>query len=260
MMGAPITLVEVSGLKIAQAVSGESGPPIIMLHGWGANIDLMLPLAQRLSNYRVYVLDLPGFGKSDPPSTSWSVSDYANFVLAYMDCHQIDRAYLIGHSFGGRIGLVLGAEHPARFIKMALIDSAGVRTPPSTTGSLRLKTYRLALNTLSAVGLKNQADQLRAWYDNRYGSEDYKAAQGVMRETFVKVVNEDLLPYAARVQPPTLLFWGDKDEDTPLSQGQLLENTISDAGLVIWEGAGHYSYLDRLADTVRVIEHFFKED
>jgi pimeloyl-ACP methyl ester carboxylesterase len=81
-----------------------------------------------------------------------------------------------------------------------------------------------------------------------------------MRETFVKVVNEDLLPYAARVQPATLLFWGDQDQDTPLWQGQLLEKTIPDAGLVVWEGAGHYSYLDRLADTVRVIDHFFKQD
>ena len=81
-----------------------------------------------------------------------------------------------------------------------------------------------------------------------------------MRETFVKVVNEDLLPYAARVQPSTLLLWGDQDQDTPLSQGQLLEKTIPDAGLVVWEGAGHYSYLDRLPDTVRVIDHFFKQD
>ena len=258
-MDTPITFVEVGGLNIAQALLGQAGPPVVLLHGWGANIDLMLPLAQRLTAYRAYMLDLPGFGKSEPPPTSWSVSDYANFVLAYMDCHKLDRAYLIGHSFGGRLGLVLGAEHPARFIKMALIDSAGVRTPTSTSGSFRLKSYRVALNTLSAVGLKGQADQLRAWYGNRYGSADYKAAVGVMRETFVKVVNEDLLPYAARVRPSTLLFWGDKDEDTPLWQGQLLEKTMPDAGLVVWEGAGHYSYLDRLADTGRVIEHFFKE-
>jgi pimeloyl-ACP methyl ester carboxylesterase len=253
------SFVQVNDLKIAQVVLGDSGPPVLLLHGWGANIDLMLPLAQRLSGYRAYVLDLPGFGKSDPPPVSWSVSDYTNFVVAYMDCHQIEQAYLIGHSFGGRLGLVLGAEHPERLIKMALIDSAGVRTPHSTSTSLRLKTYRFALNNLSAVGLKGQADQLREWYGNRYGSTDYKAAQGVMRETFVKVVNEDLLPYAARVKPSTLLFWGDKDEDTTLSEGQLLEKTIPDAGLVVWEGAGHYSYLDRLADTARVINHFFKE-
>jgi pimeloyl-ACP methyl ester carboxylesterase len=113
---------------------------------------------------------------------------------------------------------------------------------------------------LSSVGLKAQADRLRAWYTDRYGSADYKAASGVMREIFVKVVNEDLLPYAARVKLSTLLFWGDQDIDTPLWQGQLLEKTISDAGLVVWEGAGHYSYLDRLNDTARVIDHFFKQN
>src|SRR5690606_2390009 len=143
------SFLQVNGLNTAQVVLGESGPPIVMLHGWGANIDLMLPLAQCLTNYRNYVLDLPGFGKSEPPPVSWTVHDYTNFVLAYMDCHQLDRAYLIGHSFGGRLGLVLGAEHPVRFIKMSLIDSAGVRTPPSTRGTLRLKTYHFALNALS---------------------------------------------------------------------------------------------------------------
>jgi pimeloyl-ACP methyl ester carboxylesterase len=80
-----------------------------------------------------------------------------------------------------------------------------------------------------------------------------------MRNTFVKVVNEDLLPYAARIKVPTLLLWGDRDEDTPLWQGQLLEKTIPDAGLVVFEGAGHYSYLDRLGETVRILDHFFKQ-
>ncbi|MEP6987506.1 MAG: alpha/beta hydrolase, partial [Chloroflexota bacterium] len=109
-----------------------------------------------------------------------------------------------------------------------------------------------------SIGLKPQAEQLRNWYSERYGSADYKAAKGTMRETLIKVVNEDLLPFAAQVKPSTLLFWGDKDEDTPLAQGQLLEKTIPDAGLVIWENAGHYSYLERAADTARVMDHFFK--
>lgn len=79
-----------------------------------------------------------------------------------------------------------------------------------------------------------------------------------MRETFVKVVNQDLLPHAARVQAPTLLFWGDQDEDTPLWMGQTLEKTMPDAGLIVLEGAGHYSYLERLGEFVRVVDHFFK--
>jgi pimeloyl-ACP methyl ester carboxylesterase len=230
-----------------------------MLHGWGANMQLMLPLAQRLAqhSYRIYILDLPGFGQTQAPPAAWGVLDYANFVLSYLECRVLNRVHLIGHSFGGRLGLVLGSEHPERIIKMVLADSAGVRPQPSTQGQLRLNSYKFALNTLNKMGMSSQADQLRTWYSNRYGSADYKAATGVMRETFVRVVNEDLLPYAARVQVPTLLLWGDHDEDTPLWQGQLLEKTIPDAGLVVFEGAGHYSYLDRLNETVLIVDHFF---
>jgi pimeloyl-ACP methyl ester carboxylesterase len=240
-------------------VAGE-GKPVVMLHGWGAHIGLVWPLSERLVTlgYQVFVPDLPGFGQTAPPPAAWSVNDYVKFVLTYLDYHQLEQVFLFGHSFGGRLGLVLGAECPDRITRMALADSAGVRSKPSRRGQLRLSSYRLALNTLKSVGMVRQAERLRAWYTGRYGSADYKAAQGVMRETFVKVVNEDLLPYAARVSVPTLLFWGDRDDDTPLSQGKLLEQTIPDAGLVVWDGAGHYSYLDRLADTARVMDHFFR--
>jgi pimeloyl-ACP methyl ester carboxylesterase len=162
-------------------------------------------------------------------------------VLAYLDYHQLDKVYLFGHSFGGRLSLVLGAGIE-RIIKMALADSAGVRGKSSTANpaeDLSLRPGRL--RTLATAPGRQSAE----WYTEKYGSADYKAAKGIMRETFVKVVNEDLLPYAARVKPSTLLFWGDQDADTPLSQGELLEKTIPDAGLVVWEGAGHYSYLER---------------
>lgn len=252
-------MVEVNGIQINQAVAGKR-EPILMLHGWGANVELVWPLAEKLIplGYQVYALDLPGFGESPHPPQAWSVHDYVKLVIAYLDFHGLERVHLFGHSFGGRLGLVLGAEYPERILKMTLADSAGVRGKSSASGQFRLKSYRLALNTLKTIGLSQQAEKLRVWYSERYGSADYKTAQGVMRETFVKVVNEDLLPYAARVKVSTLLFWGDQDEDTPLWQGQLLEQTIPDAGLVVWEGAGHYSYLERLADTARVLDHFLK--
>lgn len=254
----PIQFTSIQGIQTAHAIIGD-GKPILMLHGWGANIGLVWPLAEKLAplGYRCIVPDMPGFGQTPAPPTAWSVHDYVKWLIAYLNAHQLDKVYLFGHSFGGRLGLVLGAEHSDRLIKMALADSAGVRPPPSSTGQHRLRLYRTILNILQAIGLKLQAEQLRNWYSNRYGSADYKAARGVMRETFVKVVNEDLLPYAARVKPSTLLFWGSADTDTPLWQGQLLEKTIPDAGLVVWEGVGHYSYLERLADTVRVMDHFF---
>lgn len=256
----PVTYVDVQEIHSAQIVYGE-GQPVVLLHGWGAHSGLIWPLVERFAplGYRCYVPDMPGFGQTAAPPQAWSVFDYAAWVLAYLDTNGLERVHLFGHSFGGRLGLILGAEHPERLIKMALADSAGLRPKASTSGSLRLRTYKAALGVLRSAGLKTQAERLRDWYSNRYGSADYKAVTGVMRETFIKVVNEDLLPYAARVKVSTLLFWGDQDADTPLEQGKLLEQTIPDAGLVVWEGAGHYSYLERAADTARVIDHFFSQ-
>jgi pimeloyl-ACP methyl ester carboxylesterase len=257
----PISFTTIQGVRTAQAIAGE-GKPVILLHGWGANIGLVWPLAERLIplGYRCYAPDLPGFGQSDQPPAVWSVHDYVNWVIAYLDAYDLHQVYLFGHSFGGRLGLVLGAKHSDRLFKIALADSAGVRPKPSTSGQVRFKVYRTLLNLLQTLRLQPQADALRNAYSQRYGSADYKAVQGIMRETFVKVVNEDLLPYAAQVKCSTLLFWGDADADTPLWQGQLLEKTIPDAGLVVWQGAGHYSYLERLADTARVMDHFFSAE
>jgi pimeloyl-ACP methyl ester carboxylesterase len=179
------------------------------------------------------------------------------FVLAYMDANGIERTHLIGHSFGGRLGLVLGADHSDRIVKMALADSAGVPSHSPVTTRARLSLYKSVRDTLYKIGAKGTADRLREWYGKHYGSADFKNA-GALRETFVRVVNEDLLPYAARVKCPTLLFWGEKDEDTPLWQGQLLEKTIPDAGLIIYPGAGHYSYLESLGQFVKVVDHFFR--
>ena len=256
-----VSVTSIAGIRTNEIILGE-GLPVVMLHGWGANLQLMQPLAERLATmgFRCYVPDLPGFGQTEKPPAGWSVHDYTNWVLAYLDFHQLTQVYVIGHSFGGRLSLVLGAQHSQRIRKMILANSAGVPYKSNQSASLRLKTYRLALNTLNRIGLQQPANQLRHWYTERYGSTDYKAATGTMRETFVKVVNEDLLPFAAQVKPSTLLIWGGQDEDTPLWQGQLLEKTIPDAGLVVYDDAGHYSYLDRLPDATRVIDHFFKHD
>ncbi len=256
----PRQFVAVDGLTTAHAVFGEQGAPVIMLHGWGASADLVAPLAARLANQglRCFVPDLPGFGHSAPPPAIWGVNDYANFVIRYMALMGIDRAHFFGHSFGGRLCLIIGAEHPDRVDKIVLANSAGVPPRRSTSSQLRLSTYKAIRNALYGMGARGLADRLRDAYARRYGSADYKSA-GVLRDTFVRVVNENLLPYAARVRASTLLIWGTKDDDTPLWQGQTLEKTIPDAGLVIYEDAGHYSYLDRLNDAARTIVYFFTQ-
>jgi pimeloyl-ACP methyl ester carboxylesterase len=70
------------------------------------------------------------------------------------------------------------------------------------------------------------------------------------------VIHEDLSSYAQRIQASTVLIWGDRDADTPLWQGRRLEQLIPDAGLIVFQGAGHFAYLERLNDTIRIVDHF----
>lgn len=251
--------IQMGDINAAHVVFGNVGEPVLALHGWGASVDLVAPFARQLATrgFRVYVPDLPGFGETPASKSAWSVHDYTNFVLSYLAANGLERVHLFGHSFGGRLSLVLGAEQPERIHKIVLVNSAGVPPRHSMSSQMRLNAYKGIRDSLSAVGMKALSQRLRDWYVGRYGSADYKNA-GVLRETFTKVISEDLRPYAARVKASTLLIWGAKDEETPLWQAQTLEKLIPDAGLVVYDDAGHYSYLDRLPDVVRTIEYFYR--
>ncbi|MCU0466800.1 MAG: alpha/beta hydrolase [Anaerolineae bacterium] len=243
---------------VHHATAGDEGaPPIIMLHGWGASSELLKPLGDRLGKqgYRVYMPDLPGFGQTPPPPSAWGVADYMAFVLGYADALGVGRAHWFGHSFGGRISLMLGADAPDRVDHIVLADSAGIRPAQGAT-SAATTVLKGVKRGLGAVGLGGLAEKLAGRYRTAVGSSDYNAASGVMRETFLKVIDQDLQAWAARIQAPTLLLWGDQDQDTPLADGQRLEQLIPDAGLVVFSGAGHYSYLDRAADAAVIIKQF----
>ncbi len=245
-------------LRVASAHAANM-TPVLALHGWGASSELMLPVLERLERlgYAAFAPDLPGFGASALPPAAWSVFDYAKLVVQMLDALELPRVHLIGHSFGGRLGLILGADYSERIERLVLVDSAGVPDKAALPTQARLKTYKTVRGLLNSIGAKGTAEQLSEWYRERYGSADYKNA-GALREVFVRVVNEDLLPYAKRVSRSTLLIWGSSDEDTPLWQGQLLEKTIPDAGLVTLNGAGHYSYLERINEFITIVDHFFK--
>lgn len=264
MIRSTVEIISVAGIPLTHFIAHPPsgiGKPVLALHGWGADHTLMKPVAERLAllGYSVYAPDLPSFGATPAPASPWTVFDYANFSLRYIDALGFERVHLIGHSFGGRIGLILGADHPERIGKIALADSAGVPPRRSLLQRVRLRAYKLIRGALERAGARGLAAALREKYNRRYGSADYQNTSGVMRTTFVNIVNENLLPFAARIQCPTLLFWGMDDADTPLWQGETLEKTIPDAGLIVFENAGHYSYLERLGDFVRIVDHFFKQ-
>jgi len=253
--------VQVNDLSIHHLMVGaKGGRPIIMLHGWGASSDLLMPLGERLGKlgYRVYMPDLPGFGKTPPPPSAWGVFDYTACMIEYADALGIEKAAWFGHSFGGRLCQIIGADYPARVDKIVLADSAGIRPAVGAISSVT-SVFKGFMRGLDSLGLGGLSEQLASRYRARVGSADYNAATGVMRETFKRVIDQDLQAWAARIQAPTLLLWGDQDQDTPLSDGERLEKLIPNAGLVIFSGAGHYSYLERAADAAVIMNKFLSD-
>lgn len=257
------TLITLDGVQLNVRVVGDpAAPAVIALHGWGGSIASMSALQDRLAalGYCVHALDLPGHGASSlppDPEKGWGVPEYAALVTHYMDQAGIVRARLIGHSFGGRISIVLGADYADRVEQIVLTAAAGIHTPPTFRQKARREVYQAIKRVLGLPGLKPLQSQLQGWYWDRYASADYKAA-GLLRPTFLKHVQLDLAPRASLIQASTLLIWGDQDDATPLWQGQQLEKLIPDAGLVVFKGSGHFAFQERLADFVRIVDTFFK--
>ncbi len=246
--------IEIAGLHTRYLVAG-SGPPVLVLHGWGASIEAVYPIVTGLSPVAtVYALDLPGFGETDPPATQpWGVEEYQGFVASFMDALSIGRAAIVGHSNGGRIAIRMAATEPGRVQRLILIDSSGIR--PKRTFRYYRRVAMAKVGKHAAKRLGRPGERLRDALVGRAASADYLAA-GVMRPTLVRLVNTDLREHLPSIKTSTLLIWGADDTDTPLADGRLMERLIPDAGLVVFEHAGHYSYLDQPARFATVARHF----
>lgn len=232
--------VVVDSIALTYKLAGE-GRPLLILHGWGSSSDAWVEVQERLvqGGYRVCVPDLPGFGKSDPPPRPWGVGDYARFVANVAHRLSMERFFLIGHSFGGRIGIRLTTLHPERAIGLVLCASAGIKSRRTLKLLLFLALAKGGDALLSLPLLSYLHEPARKGLYLLVGERDYYRAQGVMRETMKKVIEEDLRPDLGKITVPTLIVWGDRDRVIPLSDAHIMKEEIPDATLEIVEGAGH---------------------
>lgn len=232
--------VTIDGIDVNYISCGQ-GEPVVLLHGWGANAGLFLPMAELLAEkYNAVAPDLPGFGGTPEPETVWSMDDYTDFVIRFIETLGLRRVILLGHSFGGRIIIKLANREnlPFAIDKIILTDAAGIRPEKSSTQQTAERVSHLGKKLLKHI--PGAVEKLQS----RTGSADYRAATPLMRKILVNVVNEDLTALLPGVKPSTLLIWGSADTATPLADGQTMEKLLPDAGLAVIQGAGHYAFLD----------------
>jgi len=274
------------GLPVSYRVTG-SGPPLMMLHGWGSSARVMLPLARALSDIRTcYIPDLPGFGATPPPETPWSVDDYTKLARNFAKNVIAGPTDIIAHSFGGRLTLKWAAQ-TGRFKHLETKSGTGAHSaeaaepaPASSpelhkiiiTGGAGMKPRRsfsyyrrLATATIMKAPFALLPGTLRAkatsWLRSTslwksLGSSDYQKLDGVMRETFVKTVSEHLEYCLPDIPDEVLLLWGKEDEATPWYQAERMEKGLKNGALVGIERAGHYAFLDQPDRFQRIVRAF----
>lgn len=226
---------------------GEGKNTIVLLHGWGQNIEMMRPVGDRLEGNHIIIIDLPGYGQSSEPDYVWSIYDYVEGIKELLESLNVSRPILVGHSFGGKISLVYASKYDVE--KLILFGS------PFKKGIEKLSLKTKLLKKAKKIPFLNK---LEGFAKKHIGSTDYKNASDMMRKILVDTVNLDITEDVKKITCPTLIIWGTLDEAVPVEDAYELEELISDAGVVVYEGATHYAYLERLTQVVNVIKVFIK--
>lgn len=246
---------KIDGLNIHYSVKGRKGKAVVLLHGWGQNMEMMDYIAEFLKkHFKVYNFDFPFFGESEEPSVAWGVEEYCEFLKKFNDSFKIENPILIGHSFGCRVALRYAYKYPV--YKMVLTGAAGIRDKRGIDYYFKTYSYKLGKYCLKKGLFKNVLTKMQ----ENAGSEDYKNTSGVKRQTFVKVVNDDVTPILKDINVPTLLVFGENDEATPVVKGKIMEKLMGDATLVIFENDDHFAYFNEADRFNRVLEAYLKED
>lgn len=253
--------IEIDGLKLHYSESGNpEGRPVVIMHGWGCNRSTVASIAAILEpGMRVINVDLPGHGLSDEPKEVWGVDAYTRLIEKFIGRLGLKDVSLIGHSFGGRIGILLSSRNDY-VRKLVLVDAAGIKPKRKPKYYLKVYTYKTLKHLLPALFGKETGGKLLDRYRGKAGSADYRNSSPMMRGIMSRCVNEDLKSVMPDIKPPTLLIWGADDNATPLSDAKTMEKLIPDAGLVSFPGCGHYSFLDNPGGFRAVLREFFKNE
>ena len=223
---------------------------LVFLHGWGLSSKIFEPIIYRLKNdFKVYSLDLPGFGKTaiEKPMT---LKDYADFVYKYLKDNKIEQPIIIGHSFGGAVATKLTLLYPDSISKLVLVDASAIRQPRRKM--ILIKKAADFLKPLFPEKLRKFILRLL-----KLDKTDYAQIESLeLKETFKNVIKENLAPYFTQIKTPTLVIWGEHDKITPLGEGKIIAEDISGAKLEIIKNTGHFVFLEKPEEFIKLIKEF----
>lgn len=225
--------------------SPPNAPAVVLVHGMVISSSYMIPTAERLASLcRVYSPDLPGYGKSYKPWPILLVPQLADALAVWMDAVGIDKAHLVGNSFGCQIIAEFALRHPSRLDRIVL---QGPTVDPQAR-TLRQQVFRLWLN---------RRMELRSL--GRISRKDYKAA-GFRRawETMKIVLADQIEAKLPHIQAPTLVVRGAKDPVVPQRWAEEVTRLLPKGQLVVIPGGPHTINYSAPLEFVRVMKPFLR--
>ena len=235
-------IYEYKGTRVNYSILGDGKIPIVFLHGWGGNIKSFDFICKYLDfDYKALFIDFPPFGQSDQPKCDFTIFDYSQLTLNIIKENKLNKPILVGHSFGGRVGVILA--NGGFVSKLMLVNSAGLKPRRNAKYFFRVLKNKI----YKKLRIKKQI-----------GSKDYLSLSVNMKKTFSNIVSTFLDKYAININVPTVIFWGKKDKETPCYMAKRFKRLIKNSELVLLKNAGHFSYLDELNTFVKVLNYFVK--
>lgn len=242
---------------ISYSEFGQGENVLLFLPGWRSSKEVWKAAIERLKdskieNFLIYAVDLPGFGGSQIPSKPLAVGDYAQVVAEFIKKLELKNVIIVGHSFGGRVGIKLAAKYPAVISQLVLVDSAGFAMNPS-----RKKLFAVMAKIVKPFFTPQFMQSLRRKIYKKIGAEDYLATPQ-LQKTFVNITSEDLAADMKKIICPTLIIYGENDKDTPVEFGKRMQPLILNSKFLILKNAGHFSFSDQPEEFVGLLTRFIE--
>ena len=228
--------------------------PVVVLHGWGQNSGHWLPLAKKVSDrFRLYLLDLPGFGGTKNLADGSGIPEYVKFIKNFVTKNNLKRITLIGHSFGGQIAAEFALKFPELLNKSIFIDAAIVRKRNLLT---RLKILAAKIIKIPTLLLPNS---LRKRILTLTASREYAQANPYQRSVLKKILRQDIGAKVNLIKVPTEIIWGSDDHVIPY-MGKFLVENIPTANLHVIYPAGHLPHLTHPAKLATVLNQILEDE
>lgn len=224
--------------------TGDGAAALLALHGWRHS---HTDLAKVTDGFDAIALDLPGFGSSPEPNALWGAFEYAKSIAGVLEEFS-SPAVVFGHSFGGRIALYLATLRPDKVRALVLSGTPLIRRSSGSKAPLSFRVAKWA----NKVGILSDA-RMEA-ERNKRGSADYRRESGLMRDVFVKVVNESYEDQLRAIECPVEMVWGEHDTEAPLWQAQEALELLKNGKLTVVPGGTHWITTENPAPIREAIE------